>query len=78
MTPPVPIYLYHYYFARDCSGLYPWCHEISRELVPRGDTIKIVQRNYVNHGWTVGPDRFKVLNPVSIKFDGKKKMGPKM
>jgi len=35
---------YVYYFARDCRGLYPWCHEISRDLIPRGDTIKIVQR----------------------------------
>lgn len=69
---------YVYYFARDCSGLYPWCHEISRKLVPLGDTIKIVQRNYVNPGSRRGPDPHKVLNPVAIEFDGSKGKRPTM
>jgi len=69
---------YVYYFARDCSGLYPWCHEISRKLIPRGDTIKIIQRNYVNPGSRRGPDPHKVLNPVSIQFDGSKGKRPQM
>jgi hypothetical protein len=69
---------YVYYFARDCSGLYPWCHEISRKLIPRGDTIKIVQRNYVNPGSRRGPDPSMVLNPISIEFDGGKGKRPTM
>lgn len=69
-------YFYVYYFARDCSGLYPWCQEVPRTLVPRGDMIKIIQRNYVNPGKTRGPDPNKVLNPVSIQFDGRKGMRP--
>lgn len=69
---------YVYYFARDCSGLYPWCQEVPGKLVPRGDTIKIVQRNYLNPGSTRGPDPTQVLNPISIQFDGKKGMRPTM
>jgi hypothetical protein len=69
---------YVYYFARDCSGLYPWCQEIPRTLVPRGDTIKILQRNYINPGSRRGPDPHKVLNPVSIQFDGGKGKRPTM
>jgi hypothetical protein len=67
---------YVYYFARDCTGLYPWCQEIPRTLIPRGDTIKFVQRNYVNPPSKQypesrrGPDPRKILNPVSIEFDG--------
>ena len=69
---------YVYYFARDCSGLYPWCQEVPRALVPRGDTIKIIQRNYVNPGSMRGPDPHRVLEPVSIKFDGRKGKRPAM
>jgi hypothetical protein len=69
---------YVYYFARDCNGLYPWCHEISSKLIPRGDTIKIVQRNYVNPGSRRGPDPSMLLNPVSIQFDGSKGKRPSM
>ena len=67
---------YVYYFARDCSGLYPYCQEVPRTLVPRGDTIKILQRNYINPGSKRGPDPYKVLNPSSIQFDGRKGMRP--
>ena len=69
---------YVYYFARDCSGLYPWCQEVPRNLVPQGNTIKILQRNYINPGSTRAPDPKKVLNPVSIEFVGKKESRPKM
>lgn len=73
---------YVYYFARDCTGLYPWCQEIPRALIPRGDTIKIVQRNYVNPPSELypnsrrGPDPRKILNPVSIEFDGREGKRP--
>lgn len=61
---------YVYYFARDCSGLYPWCKEVPRTLVSRGETIKIVQRNYLNPGSRRGADPRQILNPVTIEFDG--------
>ncbi|MGD9096385.1 MAG: hypothetical protein PVJ58_10790, partial [Chromatiales bacterium] len=61
---------YVYYFARDCSGLYPWCQEIPVTEVPRGDTVKIIQRNYINPGSSRAPEPDKVLNPFSIVFDG--------
>jgi hypothetical protein len=69
---------YVYYFARDCSGLYPWCQEIPRTLVPKGDTIKIIQRNYITPGSRRGPDPYKVLEPVAIEFDGSEGMRPGM
>jgi len=65
---------YVYYFARDCSGLYPWCQEVPKTMVPRGETVKVVQRNYINPGSRRGPDPSMVLNPVSIKFTGRPKM----
>jgi len=61
-------YFYVYYFARDCSGLFPYCQEVPRKVVPKGDTIKIAQRNYVNPGTNRGPDPWKVLAPVAIEF----------
>ncbi|WP_136523976.1 hypothetical protein [Geomonas ferrireducens] len=67
---------YVYYYARDCSGLYPFCEEVPRQLVPAGDTIKILQRNYMTPGSTRGPDPLKVLAPFSIQFDGTKGMRP--
>lgn len=75
---------YVYYFARDCTGLYPWCQEIPRTLIPRGDTIKFVQRNYVNPASESypdsrrGPDPRKILNPVTIEFDGSAGKRPAM
>jgi hypothetical protein len=75
---------YVYYFARDCTGLYPWCQEIPRTLIPRGDTMKILQRNYVNPPSESypdsrrGPDPRKVLNPISIEFDGSEGKRPTM
>lgn len=61
---------YVYYFARDCTGLYPWCKEVPRTLVSRGEMIKIVQRNYLNPGSRRGADPRQILNPVTIEFDG--------
>jgi len=67
---------YVYYFARDCSGLYPWCQEISRTEAPRGDTIKILQRNDINPGSKPGPGPHKILNPIAIELDGRQGMRP--
>jgi hypothetical protein len=83
-SPDLYTKFYVYYFARDCTGLYPWCQEISRTLIPRGDTIKFVQRNYVNPPSELypdsrrGPDPRKILNPVSIEFDGSEGKRPAM
>ena len=61
---------YVYYFARDCSGLpEKYCQEVSRQVVPKGDTIKIAQRNYVNPGTRRAPDPWQILAPVAIEFE---------
>jgi hypothetical protein len=60
---------YVYYLARDCTGLHP-CLEIPRKLVPVGEQIKLMQRNYINPGSTSGPDPTKVLNPFAIILNG--------
>lgn len=54
--------LYLQYFARDCSGI-PHCTEISEAIVPHGEKIKIIQRNYVVPGTARGADPTKVVNP---------------
>ncbi len=64
--------LYVYYFARDCGNL-PNCREITEEMVPRGEDIKIVQRNYVAPGGTRAADPKQVVNPTLIVFDGAKR-----
>ncbi|MDV3242034.1 MAG: hypothetical protein LOY00_09735, partial [Methylocaldum sp.] len=64
--------LYVYYFARDCGNL-PNCREITEEMVPPGDAIKIIQRNYVVPGSTRGPDPKQLVNPTLIVFDGAKR-----
>jgi len=63
---------YVYYIARDCSGLQD-CLELSRRQVARGETIKLMQRNYVKPGSTVGPDPKRVLEPRAIVLNGKKR-----
>lgn len=60
---------YVYYVARDCTGL-THCVEVSRQLVPKGGTIKFIQRNYINPGSTNGPDPNEILNPVLIVLNG--------
>ena len=61
---------YVQYFARDCTGV-PRCFEIPRKLVPTGETIKLLQRNYVAPGSARGPTPGKLLNPVVVVLDGK-------
>jgi len=61
--------LYVHYFARDCTGL-PDCFEITEDMVPRGGTVKLIQRNYIVPGTTRGPDPHQLLNPVTIVLDG--------
>jgi hypothetical protein len=61
---------YVHYLARNCGGLHP-CLEIPRKLVPVGETIKVIQRNYVNPGSGRGPDPTRLLNPVAVVFDGR-------
>lgn len=65
-----PDLFYVYYIARDCSGLAN-CREISRKLVPTGDIIKLIQRNYINPGSSNGPDPNKILNPALLVLDGR-------
>lgn len=61
--------LYVQYFARNCTGLEN-CQQVTEAMVPRGDAMKIVQRNYVLPGSTRGPDPEVLVNPVLIVFDG--------
>ncbi len=68
-------WFYVYYVARDCTGLAN-CVPISTQQVPRGGTIKLIQRNYVNPGSTSGPDPNYVLNPVFVVLNGQNR--PKM
>ncbi len=60
---------YVYYVARDCTGL-THCREISKKLVPAGELIKFIQRNYINPGSSSGPDPKYILNPVTIVLNG--------
>ncbi len=57
--------IYLQYFARDCSNL-PHCLEVSEQLVPKGDKLKIIQRNYIVPGSSRGPDPTKLVNPRLI------------
>jgi len=66
---------YLYYLARDCAGLHP-CLEVSRTLLPRGEVIRMIQRNYINPGSASGPDPAKLLNPVAIVLDGRHRPTP--
>jgi hypothetical protein len=61
--------LYVHYFARNCSGLEN-CTEVTEQMVPRGGSLKIVQRNYVVPGSARGADPTRVVNPVLIVLDG--------
>jgi hypothetical protein len=60
---------YVHYLARDCTGLHP-CIQVPRKLVPIGEAIKVIQRNYVVPGSRRGADPTKLLNPVAIVLDG--------
>jgi len=50
--------------------------EIPKQLVPKGDAIKILQRNYVSPPSTRGPQPARVLNPVTIVLDGTSRPTP--
>jgi hypothetical protein len=63
-------FFYVHYLARDCTGLDP-CLEIPRRMVPIGETIKVIQRNYVAPGSRRGPDPIKLLNPIAVVLDGR-------
>lgn len=56
---------YVHYFARNCTGI-SHCLTITEAMVPKGEPIKIIQRNYVVPGSTRGPDPTQLLNPVAI------------
>lgn len=53
------------YFARDCTGI-QHCQQITEKMVPKGNVVKVIQRNYVVPGTARGVDPTLVLNPVAI------------
>lgn len=59
--------LYVQYFARDCSNI-PQCFVITEKMVPRGGTLKLIQRNYVVPGSNRGPAPSLLVNPRMIIF----------
>jgi hypothetical protein len=61
--------LYIHYFARDCRDVEP-CFQITAEMIPPGDAVKIIQRNYVVPGTARGPDPRELVNPALIVLDG--------
>ncbi|WP_373049256.1 hypothetical protein [Vulgatibacter sp.] len=61
--------LYVHYLARDCSGLSN-CMTVTEEMIPRGGTIKMLQRNYIVPGTMRGASPELVLNPVVVVLDG--------
>ncbi|WP_373045396.1 hypothetical protein [Vulgatibacter sp.] len=61
---------YVYFFSRDCTGIEN-CRELPTDLVPEGETIKIIQRNYIHPGTVRGADPEQLLEPWSIVLDGK-------
>jgi hypothetical protein len=63
---------YRYYVARDCTGLHP-CLAVSKQQIPVGDVLRVIQRNYVNPGSARGPEPAKLLNPVAIVLDGRRR-----
>ena len=66
---------YVYYFARDCTGLHP-CLEVTKQQVPTGGLLRLIQREYVMPGSAGGPDPTKLLKPVSLVFDGRSRPAP--
>ena len=58
-----------YYLARDCTGL-AHCTELPETILPRGETMKILQRNYIVPGTARGADAPQLLNPWVIVLDG--------
>jgi hypothetical protein len=68
--------LYLHYFARDCTHLDP-CFEITVEMIPPGDAVKIIQRNYVVPGTARGPDPNQLVNPAFIVLHGEIRPEPR-
>jgi hypothetical protein len=60
---------YIYYFARDCAGLAN-CLALPESIIPKGEAIKIIQRNYIFPGTTRGADARLLLSPLVVTFDG--------
>lgn len=60
---------YVYYLARDCTGLKK-CTPLPESLVPAGETIKLLQRNYIRPNTARGADAKQLLSPSVIVFDG--------
>ncbi len=58
---------YVHYFARNCFGI-PHCSVVTEAMVPKGDVMKVIQRNYIVPGTSRGADPTQVLNPVTITF----------
>ena len=61
---------YVHYFARNCFGI-PNCSIITEAMVPKGDIMKVIQRNYIVPGSSRGADPTQVLNPITITFQPK-------
>lgn len=64
--------LYAYYFARDCTGLSN-CFTVTEEMIPKGESITFVSRDYIVPGTTRGADPALRLNATTIILDGKKR-----
>ena len=58
-----------YYVSRDCTGL-AHCLELPETVFPRGETMKLMQRNYMVPGTHRGADAPKLLNPWLVILDG--------
>ena len=58
---------YVHYFARNCFGI-PNCSTVTEAMVPKGDVMKVIQRNYIVPGTARGADPALVLNPITITF----------
>lgn len=66
---------YIYYFSRDClkyAGILTTCNSITEDMIPKGDYLKIAQRNYIRPLTKRGPDSKQTITPFIIKFDGNK------
>jgi len=66
---------YLHYISRDCQkfvSILPACTSVTEDMVPKGDFLKIAQRNYIRPLTKRGPDSKQTLSPFIITFDGNK------
>jgi len=63
--------LYVYYFARDCGDI-PACFSITKDMVPKGESFRLIQRNYIKPNTARGPDSTQTLSPVMVILNGGK------